>query len=154
MLSVSIAELFTQDPLVHNEAVPTSFMYTEVLDSSRGANLQASYEEGRRFLLLLSLLLRSRLQTLQQRQREQGGAALQPQSGPSQSLTEARTPQKGSSGAGNKQLESEDDVDMKFYFKCLKRHVHKITSEEVFRQLSYHFITLEALFSTQGVHRY
>lgn len=136
-LPAIFAESFSQDlDILERESVPSSFMYREVLDNSDGSGsstqLTASLEEARKFLALLTFLLRShcqvrKLQQQQQQQRQQQRRQQQ----------QRQQQQQGAEGTEAGNLER--------HAQCLQRHMRKITTDEVFSRLTVQLAVIEAL---------
>ncbi|XP_076440000.1 uncharacterized protein LOC143279757 [Babylonia areolata] len=130
-------ECFSQDAdSQEREFVPSSFMYREVLDTGDDStHHSASLEEVRKFLVLLTLLLRSHLQVLQQQRRLQLQQQLQQQqNGPPLQNQQEALPEM-----------EKCKEDMKLYVQSFERHVRKITTEDVFRQVRVQLCVLESL---------
>ena len=102
--------------------MPSSFMYSEVLDShGSSTQLSASLEESRKYLTLLTQLLRAQLQVQREQQRLQDGS--------------------------HEGLERREEKEARFHMQCLRRHMKKITTEDVFACLSVQLGLIETLLS-------
>ena len=124
-LPAIFAESFSQDlDVPERESVPSSFMYREVLDNSDGSGsstqLTASLEGARKFLALLTFLLRSHCQVRKQKQQQR------------QQQQQQRT-------------EGTEEVNLEVHAQCLRRHMRKITTDEVFSRLTVQLAVIEAL---------
>ena len=124
MSSLFFAESFSQDlSSQEGETIPSSFMYREVLDNSSACTqLSASLEEARKFLALLTFLLRSQCQVQKQQQQQQ---------------RLNRQQQQGNEGG--------EERNLKICAQHLQRHMKKITMDEVFAQLTVQLTVIEAL---------
>ncbi|KAK7101140.1 hypothetical protein V1264_023978 [Littorina saxatilis] len=145
-------ESFTQDmDSKERESVPSSFMYREVLDSSAipdnnsgpgsstssGTQLSALLEESRRFLTLLTFLLTSHIQVQKQERRMQ---------------QKRQEQQEEKQQQGQKQAEDFEERELKFHAQSLRRHMKKITTEEVFNGLTLQLTLIETLLVNCGAH--
>ena len=134
-LPAIFAESFSQDPdIPERESVPSSFMYREVLDNSDGSSTQltASLEEARKFLALLTFLLRSHCQVRKQQQQQQQQRQQQ-----QRQQQQRQRQQQGAEGTEAGHLE--------LHAQYLRRHMRKITTDEVFSHLTVQLAVIEAL---------
>ncbi|KAL8558564.1 hypothetical protein ACOMHN_032497 [Nucella lapillus] len=160
-------ESFTQEQdSQERESVPSSFMYREVVDSSDSSTqLSASSDEIRKFLMLLTMLVRAHLQVQQQTQQQlqseqQNGQLVQQQSQQNvqpvqqqsqqnvqlvQQQSQQQSQQQQNGPSQNHQDPEMCGESMKFYVQTFKRHVKKITSEDVFCGVRVQLCILEAL---------